>query len=149
MIKITTKMLVALCAIGLLMGLAIGQLGTVIWSPSSGPTTATTPVVYPVSLSAVNWADTTHPSATPNPVNIYTGDSLTLSTTITPTTTHIQTVTFYYTNVVHPTLSTPIGTDPLTQLVFAGNGTGTSTASCNWVVPADGTYYFIAKLTST
>lgn len=135
-------MLVALCTFGLLVGLAVGYIGEIIWSGSSGPTTATTQT----TLSSVSWQDTTQPTLSKNPVNIHTGDSLTLSTTITPTTTNTQTVTFYYTNVVDPTSSIPVGTNPASQLVIAGTGTGTSTVSCSWVVPADGTYYFIAKL---
>jgi hypothetical protein len=101
----------------------------------------------PASLSAVSWTDVTSGVGS-NPTSINTGDSLTLAATISPTTTHTQTVTFYYTNVVDPSSSTPIGSDSATDLVIVGTGTGTTSASCSWIVPAAGTYYFIAEIAS-
>jgi hypothetical protein len=144
--NMSIKTLTVLCILGLFAGAGIALAVTSIWSPASGPTTSTTPLTLSSSLSAVTWIDETQPTLAHNPIAIHTGDTLELSTVITPTTTNPQTVTFYFTKVVNPTLSTPIGTNPLTQLVIAGTGSGTSTATYDWIVPSDGTYYFIAEI---
>jgi hypothetical protein len=54
---ISKTMLVVLLSAAFLVGTVIAV--SPIWSPSSGPTTATTPHTLPVSLSAVIWADKT------------------------------------------------------------------------------------------
>jgi hypothetical protein len=148
--KTSTKASIALLVCFMFITLAIGMgvlaAASAIWGPPSGPATATT-VTLPLSLSAVTWTDLTTGSGS-DPANFNTGDSITLAATISPTTTHTQTVTFYYTNIADPSSDTPIGSNPVTDLVSAGIGTGTASASCSWVVPAAGTYYFIAEIAS-
>jgi hypothetical protein len=146
MMKLKSKKTLALIGCLLLTVLAVTSTALAlasIWGPASGPTTASNPTVLPASLSAVTWIDTTTSNLGPNPTNIKIGDTLQLSTTITPTTTNPQTVNIYYTHLVNPTSTTPIGNNPATQLVLAGSTTSTSTVTINWIVPESGPYYFI------
>ena len=112
-----------------------------IWSPSSGPLPITETVILPQTLSAVTW----------NGTSVHTADTIVFTATLSPTPTHPQTVTFFYTLIPNPTSLNYVGLANLNSqagLVFLGNATSsgsTATLTLHSPLPAE-TYYFIATI---
>jgi hypothetical protein len=131
--KLQMSVLVAII-VGLLAGVAVAYAVNAVWSPLSQPLTPQ--AILPNQLSAPVWTGTTN-----------VGSSIQLSTTLSPTPTNPQTVAFYYTYLSTASSSTPIGTDPATDLVAVGSPVQSvgNTATTQFTISTQQTYYFIAE----
>ena len=144
------KILIVVALLAILGGVAVVAAIFPIWSPSSGPVTAST--IYQGTLGAIGWTDGNLNFSGNNPSAVAVGDTLTLTTILGSTPVHAQTVSFYYTEVVSPTSTTPIGNSSGTQLVLINTATatppqsGSTSATTTWVVPSANAFYFIAEI---
>ena len=116
--------------------------------PTASPSPSPSPVpIYHGTVGSVTWIDNAHPSVN-NPSTIVTGATLTLSTTISPTSSKAQEVWFYYSDSPIAVNGNGIPTNP-DQLVGIDTATispGGTTASVSFHVSIDAQWYFIAEI---
>jgi hypothetical protein len=139
-LAVITAVLIVISATSLIVYAA----ATTIWSPSSTPTTATA-VAFSGTLGQVTFTDSNPAHSGNNPSQTSTGDTLTLTTPLSPAPARAQSVSFWYSNSAI-TVSGGVPTHP-EQLSGINEVSSTgSTASTTFIIPDIGTYYFIAKI---
>lgn len=142
-VEISLKWIAILCVIGVLIGGVTAAAIVAIWSPKSSSLTPL--VAWSGTLSAPTWTGVTAP-------NYHAGDTITLSTTLSSAPSLPQNIQFYYTYLSTATSTTPIGSDPATQLFAIGASVASSgvTATKSFVIPSGAggipIYFFAADL---
>ena len=117
-------------------------------TPTATPTPSPTPTpVYSGTIGAVTWTTSSNPSVH-NPTSIKTGDTLTLTVSLTPAPLKTQDVWFYYSNTPIPVDNKGIPTNPdqLTGIDIATINPGATSASVTFHVTTDAQWYFIAEI---
>ena len=137
--SLTTKMVIAICVIALLSGVATATV-TSVWSN-----------ILTVNVKAIPWQGTITLSSNSVP---YVGDQVILVATLSnPTPTTQQTVTFYFSQMSGVSASSPITGDPTTGWALIGGSqqaasvvTVNGVAQISCTVGQAGNYYFRAEV---